>query len=243
MRGQDAAFLKLIVERLEASGVSHDGLISWRVAVVTCSEPSRSTALMARRLGASGVSRSANAARHVSCQIVTVDHLLPKVATLRNRCRWSALRMTLGNDQAFCRVVTAMVSAHLSDTTRTAGMCATGNARGCTGESAVARRSCVVGNAAGIPASTARPHGRRAPRWTRRRVGANMSLGLAKVESRCSPSRDGRVQSLASGQRPQADRERDKQEVPVTEVVDQGLVALVEALRHSSCRPWRPVQR
>jgi hypothetical protein len=29
----------------------------------------------------------ANAARQASCQIVTVDHLSPKVATLRNRCR------------------------------------------------------------------------------------------------------------------------------------------------------------
>jgi hypothetical protein len=63
------------MEGVEARGVSHDDLISWSAAAAMRSE---------RRLRTSRGLRClrewpANAARQVSCQIVTVDHLLPKV--------------------------------------------------------------------------------------------------------------------------------------------------------------------
>ena len=136
---------------------------------------------------------SANAARQVSCQIVTVDHLLPKVATLRNRCRWSALRMTLGNDQAICLRVShyLLVSSplvgrgaerqYVRDPVNRAWLHQPGECRW-------PRHSGEVGNAAASPASTARPFGRRVLVGPSPGQEAVMSLGSAKIAPLCCRS-------------------------------------------------------
>jgi hypothetical protein len=83
---------RVIMEGVEARGVSHATLIPWSTAAAMRSE--RSPIDSTRRSPVEDIpglrclrESPANAPRPVSCQIVTVDHLLPKVATLRNRCR------------------------------------------------------------------------------------------------------------------------------------------------------------
>jgi hypothetical protein len=142
--------------------------------------------------GASG-SGLQKAARQVSCQIVTVDHLLPKVATLRNRCRWSALRMTLGNDQAICLrvshyllvssplVVRGAERQYVRDPVNRAWLHQPGECRW-------PRHSGEVGNAAASPASTARPFERRVLVGPSPGQEAVMSLGSAKIAPLCCRS-------------------------------------------------------
>src|SRR5262245_37480653 len=102
---------------------------------------------------------------------------------------------------AWALVITYWSVSHLSDGAWNASMCPTRlTACGCTNrESAVwPRHSCEVGNAAGIP------HFDGSSPWTAGTHSAppgqeaNMSLDLAKVVLRCSPSKGGRPHPVLS---------------------------------------------